>query len=116
LCENDEKNTNTLCEKNTEFQYVRAGGTYITTGLERFKHVLKICRMGGSHSGGYEALYFHLLGDVTPCNPSKVNRQPSCGTGVSERHFQAEWVLQLADSHGSVLQRWSFCPTTSQIQ
>jgi hypothetical protein len=36
------KHTNTLFEKNAEFQYVKAGGTYVTTGLERVKHLLNM--------------------------------------------------------------------------
>jgi hypothetical protein len=32
-CENHIKHTNALCVKNTEFQYVKAGGTYKTTGV-----------------------------------------------------------------------------------
>jgi hypothetical protein len=42
LSENDAKHTNTLFEKNAKFQYVKAGGTYITTGPERVKHLLNM--------------------------------------------------------------------------
>jgi hypothetical protein len=34
-CETHTKHINTLCGKNAEFSYVKAGGTYETTGLYR---------------------------------------------------------------------------------
>jgi hypothetical protein len=33
-CENHLKHTNTFCGQNAEFYYVKAGGTYGTTGLK----------------------------------------------------------------------------------
>jgi hypothetical protein len=36
-CENHTEHTNIFCGQNVEFWYVKAGGTYITTGLYRLK-------------------------------------------------------------------------------
>jgi hypothetical protein len=36
-CENHTENTNTLHRQNAEFLYVKGGGTYRSTGLERDK-------------------------------------------------------------------------------
>jgi hypothetical protein len=37
-CENHMEHTDTPCSQNSEFQYVKAGGTIVTTGLQRVKH------------------------------------------------------------------------------
>jgi hypothetical protein len=39
-CENHTKHINTLCGQGADFYYVKVGGTYRTTGLQRVKNVL----------------------------------------------------------------------------